>query len=60
MIIKTDKEGKDLVHNLLDIALKTGGLSNLQAVFHILSIIGDIGDAADKINESIKPSEEKP
>ena len=32
MIIQTDEEGKKLVEGLCDVALKVGGLQNLNAV----------------------------
>lgn len=37
MEIKADKEGLEAIHQMANIALKTGGLQNLQAVQNILS-----------------------
>ena len=39
MIIKVDKEGKSAVEQLVDIALKQGGIQNLNAVNLILHTI---------------------
>jgi hypothetical protein len=36
MIIKVDEQGKQAVNQLLDIALKHGGMNNLQGVVEIL------------------------
>ena len=37
MIIKTDADGKDAIEQLVDIALKKGGIQNLNAANLILS-----------------------
>lgn len=37
MIIKVDKEAQGLIKNLCDVALKTGGLANLEGVLAILN-----------------------
>ena len=47
MIIKADKEGKDILVQLCDIALKTGGLHNMNAVQGILNSIQLIEDQDD-------------
>ena len=39
MIIQTDKEGKDVIEQLCDIALKQGGVSNLNQVNAILKSV---------------------
>jgi hypothetical protein len=39
MIIKCDKEGMQVIQQLLDLALKATGLQNLQQVNEILKII---------------------
>ncbi len=36
MIIKADAQGQEAIKQLCDIALKTGGLSNMQGVMQIL------------------------
>ena len=35
MVIKTDEEGKIAIFELLDLALKTGGLNNMNGVARI-------------------------
>jgi len=47
MIIKADKEGKDILVQLCDIALKTGGLQNMNAVQGILNSIQLIEEKDD-------------
>lgn len=42
MKIQADKEGLELIKQLLDLALKQGGLSNLQAVQAALAGLGEI------------------
>ena len=37
MVIKVNMVGKEAIMQLLDIALKTGGISNLQATQNILA-----------------------
>ncbi len=39
MIIKTDPEGKKLLENLCDVALRAGGIKNLQEVGRLLQSI---------------------
>ena len=39
MIIKVDKEGKNAIEQLVDIALKQGGLANFNAVGIVLHSI---------------------
>lgn len=39
MLIQVDKEGRETVQNLCDIALKVGGIQNLRSVNIILSQI---------------------
>ena len=39
MVVKTDEQGKKLIEALCDVALKAGGLSNLQAVGSILNAV---------------------
>ena len=41
MLIKTDKEGREAVQQLCDVALKQGGLQNLNAINTILNSISD-------------------
>jgi len=51
MIINTDKEGKELIVQLCDIALKMGGLQNLQGVNNILQTIKLVEEEEQVIKE---------
>lgn len=42
MIIKKDKEGIAVIQQLCDIALKQGGLQNLQAINKTLASVSEI------------------
>lgn len=42
MIIRTDKEGKGMVRELCDMALRIGGVKNLPLVNGILSSVEDL------------------
>lgn len=50
MIIKVDEEGKKVIEQLCDIALKTGGVANLASVTNILEKTEIIGK---EINASL-------
>ena len=39
MVIKTDAEGKNVIEQLCDVALRAGGVQNLQAVTEVLKSI---------------------
>lgn len=42
MVIKVDKEGRDVLTSLFDIALKSGGMGNFDAVVKIMDSVEDI------------------
>lgn len=48
LIIKTNKNGKDAITQLCDIALKYGGMQNIQGVSQILNSIQDIEEPLKK------------
>lgn len=53
MIIKVDKEGLEAIKGLADIALKMGGLNNLQPVNKILaSVVEEPENVAEDVPES--------
>lgn len=52
MIIKVDAEGKTVIEQLCDIALKTYGLSNLEGVSTILKSIELIKDENQEAEEN--------
>ena len=53
MIIKVDKEGLEAIKGLADIALKMGGLNNLQPVNKILaSVVEEEEVATENASES--------
>jgi len=57
MIIKVDTEGLRVINQLVDIALKAGGLSNLEGVSKILSSIQQLdgkGDAQVAVSSNKK------
>jgi len=58
MEIIVDKEGREVIVQLCDIALKQGGVQNLQSVAKILSLTKDkeipAADIGDGTNESKK------
>jgi len=39
MIIQVDKQGQDIIEQLCDIALKQGGIKNLQAIHQVLASV---------------------
>ena len=47
MIIKADKEGMESLKELLDVALKVGGLNNLKGVTDILNTIEEIEEVEE-------------
>ena len=48
MNIKADKEGKEAITQLCDVALKAGGLQNLAPITNILKAVSD-GDKTEPI-----------
>ena len=48
MIIKTDSEAKEILVQMCDLALKTGGLQNMNVVQAILNSIQVIEDKEDE------------
>ena len=46
MNIKADKEGKEAITQLCDVALKTGGIQNLAPITNILKAVSD-GDKTE-------------
>ena len=42
MIIKVDAEGRSILNQLFDIALKSGGMGNFEAVVKIMNSVEDI------------------
>lgn len=48
MIIQTDKEGKGMIEQLCDIALKSGGLQSLNGITQILSSIKPLPEPEKK------------
>ena len=47
MIIKTDKEGKEVILQLCDIALKQTGMSNVDAIYGIYKRIQPIEEIVE-------------
>ena len=52
MIIKADQEGLKVIQRLIDVALKTGGINNLQSANAILN-------SCELTEEPVKAKEEK-
>lgn len=44
MIIIVDKEGRNLIQQMCDLSLKTGGIQNLQGVLSVLNTMKDYGE----------------
>lgn len=55
MIIKVDKKGEDVIQQLCDLALKQGGIQNLNSVNTILNTMEVIPEPEPK--KSDKPKE---
>jgi hypothetical protein len=53
MIIQVDEKGKEAITQLVDIALKQGGIANLNGVVEILKSIQDIPKIEEKTNVGI-------
>jgi hypothetical protein len=51
MIIKADQNGIQVLHQLADVVLKSGGIQNLQAINEFLSKIELIPDAEKEKSE---------
>ncbi len=47
MKIKVDKEGKDTIIQLCDVALKSGGIKNVAAINVVLTSIEDIEEKTE-------------
>ena len=61
MKIYADKEGKEVIVQLCDIALKTGGLQNLNGINNVLTSLQDyIPPPADNPVEPINKSGDAP
>jgi hypothetical protein len=58
MIIQVDKEGLDSVQKLVDIALKSGGLQNLQGVSIILNSVKMLEEAKPQVENKQEDSPE--
>ncbi len=54
MLIKADKEGMEAVTKLCDVALKTGGIGNMNAVSQILAGLKNIEVVEETDEEKIK------
>jgi hypothetical protein len=52
MIIKCDLEGKQIIEQLVDVSLKTGGIKNLNAALEILKKIEIIEQ--EEVKEEVK------
>ena len=48
MIIEADEKGKDAINRLADVALKSGGIQNLDAINQILSSVRTIKKHEDE------------
>lgn len=48
MVIIVDEEGKKALHQLVDIALKAGGISNLNGTIDILKSVQEYQDTEAK------------
>ena len=55
MILRVDKEAKEIIVGLCDIALKAGGLNNYKAVGVVLNSMGNIeeGRGLDSIDGDV-------
>jgi hypothetical protein len=59
MVILVDKEGKAVITSLVDIALKVGGVQNLQKVNAIISAVKEIPAQKKEQPKDKPPIEEK-
>ena len=59
MILKADKEGKSVVEQLCDIALKQGGLSNFNQVGLTLKSIELLPEPKKEPDKEPEPKKEK-
>ena len=57
MIIKVDKEAKNLITDLCDAALKLGGITNMKPVLYVLNNVEDINVDITEANKK-EPTEE--
>lgn len=51
-MIKADKEGKEVLNSLFDVALKSGGMANFESVVKIMDSVQDIEEIEEEKKEN--------